>query len=178
MTQDNQQNNQQKSPAEVISITSYALRLLGGREYSRAELRQKIIGRFFMAKKTHQYSYGGQINSSEDSPANLQIEGILDDLVREGLQDDDRFTASYIKQSIQRGWGPIKINYKLRNKGISKEMMDTHFPQDKEFWQECASKIAARKYELPLTDIKQKDKCYRFLTGRGFSFEHIRNIVK
>lgn len=161
-------------------MTSYALWLLGKREYSRAELHQKIKNNIakknFIEKKENKHRYE-QAVLSETEQSQL-IDQILDYLTKEGLQDDNRFTASYIKQSIQKGWGPIKINYKLHTKGISREMVAEHLPKDDEFWQERALSIVSRNYSIPIIEPKQKSKCYRFLSGRGFASAHIRHILE
>ena len=150
-------------------LTSYAYRLLAKREYSRAGLRDKLYQKF------------RQLTRSSPEPAvkaASAVDEVLDYFVEEGLQSDERFAGAYAREGIAKGWGPIKIRHKLRERRVADELIEKQLTQDNEFWQEKARELIKRLYSLPFENLQQKGKCYRFLAGRGFSSEQIAIAIK
>ena len=98
---------------EQSQLFAYALRLLGRREYARMELQQKLTQ--WLARR-----------SSLAAETEERVTSLLEQLTAEGLQDDDRFVTSYVRLCIMKGWGPIKISYHLRRKGIQEEKIKEH----------------------------------------------------
>lgn len=143
--------------------------MLGRRDHSRHELQQKLSERckFLFPKK--------ELTQSEIDEL---ITKVLDYFAEEELQSDSKFAAAYTRQSVTKGWGPIKIGYKLRQKGVANHIIDAELKQDDEFWQEQISELIERKYTLPFKDINEQSQCQRFLTSRGFVFGQIINVLK
>lgn len=151
-------------------LTSYTFRLLGRRDYSRYELKQKLLTSYkIRAKKDNLGGNNQQMMAT--------VEGILDYFQEADLQDDYKFAAIYVKQGIEKGWGPIKIKQKLYAKGLAQDIVSNQLNLDDDFWLSKALAVASRRYTIPFADIKEKEKCYRFLISRGFSSTHARGVI-
>lgn len=134
-----------------------ALQLLSRREYSRAEIAQKLKKKAF---------------------ENADIEACLDALEAQGLQSDVRFAESFIRSRIIRGQGVIRIKGELRQRGINQEILSNALAVVEEHegvdWFELASNTLARRFSSPGDTPKERAKRERFLASRGFDFEQIR----
>jgi len=134
-----------------------AIGLLARREYSRAELAQRLKKKAF-----------------EDTAINE----CLDVLAEQDLQSDARFAASFIRSRILRGQGVIRIKGELRQRGVDQETLNTAFDEVEEReqvdWFELAREALARRFDSPGDTPKERARRERFLASRGFDFEQIR----
>ena len=135
-----------------------AVGLLARREHSRAELLRKLT--------TRGYAAG-------------DIEPLLDRLAAQGLQSDERFTASYVRMRSGRGYGPQRIRAELRERGAAADLIDRELatlagadtPRIDDIWHR---KFAGR---LP-QDVRERARQMRFLQQRGFSLADIHNLFR
>src|SRR5579885_2595342 len=74
------------------------MELLARREHSRRELAAKL-------KRHH--------------PDAALIERVLSGLEAERAQSDDRFVSEYVRQRSEKGYGPLRIQQELRQRGIT-----------------------------------------------------------
>lgn len=133
---------------EEYKIRLSAMNMLARREQSRAELESKLGARF-------------------DKEI---ISQVLDTLIREGLQSDDRFVEAFVSSRVRRGQGPVKIAYDLRNKGIQSDAISEELEKYSSEWFELARELMSRKFgDMPPEDFKEKQKRQRFVAGRGFT---------
>lgn len=139
-------------------LFSYGIRLLGLREWSRHGMRQKMKA----------YSH---IKSD--------IEDTLDKLEEYGYLDDNRFTEIYVRSCKEyRGYGPVKIKFKLKEKGISDALISIHVIADDSVWHIKAHEARQRRFgEIP-SMIEERLKQSSFLMRRGFSYDQIRSSLK
>ena len=82
-------------------LRAFAYRLLGRREYSVFELRQRLL---------QKWSGAGGIDAL--------VEDLLGALVAENLLSDERFAESFVRSRVARHQGPLKIRAALRQKGV------------------------------------------------------------
>lgn len=137
-------------------IEGAAVRLLATREHSRQELERKLSKRFDLAL----------------------LDEVLADLVRRGLQSDDRFTEQYVAQRIRKGYGPLRIRVELRDKGVDGSLPDEYLDAGSHDWWALMQEAAERKYGLsPAQDQKEMARRARFLEYRGFPSEMIREYL-
>lgn len=131
--------------------------MLARREYSRAELAQKLSQRF-----------------PEQADA---VAEALDRLVDQGLQNDDRFAEAFFRSQLERSRGPIRIRHEARQKGIA-ELMETQLAEADIDWFERALDVAQRKLgrDNP-ADLKVQARLSRFLAYRGFTGECIGKVL-
>ncbi|HEX7719853.1 MAG TPA: regulatory protein RecX, partial [Woeseiaceae bacterium] len=103
---------------------------------------------------------------------------VVEQLAREGLQNDRRFVESFMRSRVSQGKGPVRIRLELRQHGIDEVMADQGFDASDENWSDLAADIRARKFgrDLP-RDFREKARQMRFLQYRGFESAHIQQAV-
>ena len=72
--------------------------LLARREHSARELSHKL--------KSRDYD-------------EVSIQAVIESLIDEGLQSDDRFAEQFTRSRVEKGYGPIRIRQELRERGIA-----------------------------------------------------------
>ena len=142
---------------ELGKIRFAAMNMLARREHSRKELFSKLSTRFDQS----------------------EIEEVLNQLVEENLQSDQRFLESFVSSRVTKGQGPMKISYDLKNKGVSSDLIDDEIDKYASEWMSIAREELVRKYgATEPEDYKEKQKRQRFLAGRGFSNDVCYRLFK
>ena len=132
--------------------------LLARREHSAQELRQKL--------KSREY----------DADA---IDEVLQELISDRLQSDERFTEAYVNHRFNAGVGPLKIRYELRQKGISDLLADEFLEPLSDRWDQLMVQQRVRKYgEVIPADYAERMKQARFLQNKGFSPESVMRLFR
>jgi len=138
------------------ALKARALRLLSGREHSRAELTRKL---------------GSETNRDE-------VDALLDHLESLDLLSDARFAESYVR-SRQARLGSRRLRMELKQKGVPDHLIDAALEdatdtddttRAREVWQ--------KKFGRQPADAREWAKQARFLQGRGFAAEVIHKILK
>lgn len=128
---------------------------LGKREYSYAELGQKL--------KTF-------AEESDDIPA------LLDDFKKRGWLSDARFTEQIVHARSHK-FGSAKIAHELREKGVADELIADAISQVKENELENAREVWRKKYNTAPTSRDEWTRQARFLQSRGFGFDVIKKVL-
>lgn len=137
------------------SLKGRALRLLSGREYSRAELERKLQ-RF------------------EEEPGSLAL--ALDDLQTKGFISEQRVVESVVNRRAAK-LGASRIKQELQGKGLDPqavsdavaELRSTELARARAVWQ--------KKFDHPPEDAPERAKQMRFLASRGFGGDTIHRVV-
>lgn len=132
------------------------MNLLARREHSQEELLRKLCKRY-------------------DEPA---LREAIDGLASEGLQSDERFAASYVRERMIRGFGPLKIASELKQRGVASSLARfalNDVPREEETtWIDVAFDAHQRKFGTqPPQDVAEKARRLRFLSQRGFSGDEL-----
>ncbi|MCG6658393.1 regulatory protein RecX [Halomonas campisalis] len=137
-----------------------AVRLLARREYSRAELKERL------AARGHE-------------PA--AIAACLDALAEQGLQSDARFAESFLRSRVARGQGPLKIRGELARRGVDRDTARAAFAELEQGgeldWFALAADALARRFSTPGDTPRERARRERFLAGRGFDSEQLRHAL-
>lgn len=141
-------------------IREVCLRLLTRREHSRSELLNKLTVRGFGKR---------------------QSETVLDELVEQGWLSDQRFAEEYARQRLQKGFGPKRIAYELKQAGIDDFDLERLVDESAESWLTLLFRVYHKKYPQDKTVTRNEwAKRSRFLLQRGFTsaqigalFEHL-----
>lgn len=145
------------NPTEPEKIKACALRLLARREHAKNELIRKLLQRNFKLEN---------------------ILPVLETLTEKNWQSDERFVENYIRSCINKGYGPLKIEAALRERGISSAMITQYLPHDRDFWSEQIKKVWEKKFSrVDKTDHSSVIQQQRFLLSRGFTGEQIKKAV-
>lgn len=140
-------------PAPVGSAHSAALRLLGRREYSRHELALKLGAKPY---------------------PDHEIDAALDQLEARGYLSDLRFAEMILRSRLNGGFGPVKIRFELREKGIPDHLLEQVLVDAAPAWPDLARQARSRRFGdgLP-ADLRDKARQARFLYARGFTSEQV-----
>jgi regulatory protein len=141
--------------SSALSLRERALGYLTRREYSRAELHQKL--RSF---------------AEEES----EIEVLLDDFQQRGWLSEVRYTDQ-MRHARRGKVGSLKLAYELRAKGVAEELVAQATAEAREEDLETAQKWWRKKFgELPRSR-EEWAKQARFLQGRGFGMDTIKAVL-
>ena len=138
-----------------LSLKGRALRLLSGREHSRAELVRKL--RFY-----------------EAAPGELAA--VLDELQAKDFISEQRVIESVINRRSAK-LGTARIRQELQSKGLDKEAVTDAVASLQSTELERARELWRKKFGEPATEAKERGKQMRFLAARGFSGDTIRRVL-
>ena len=138
-----------------ISLKGRALRLLSGREYSRAELERKL-------------------QPFEEVPGALAQ--ALDALQAKDFINEQRVVDSVLYRRAAK-LGSARIRQELQSKGLDPaavldavaSLHSTELARAREVWR--------KKFGSPPLDAAERGKQQRFLLARGFSGDAVRKVV-
>jgi regulatory protein len=129
-------------------IKDSCLRLLIRREHSQKELLTKLAAKGF--------------NKDDSLP-------IIAELANQGWQSDHRYAESYTRYRLQKGFGPVAIQYELKQNGITSINIDDVMHTFADSWLELLEQVYHKKYDhnTRLSRSEWAKRC-RFLMQRGF----------
>lgn len=106
-----------------------------------------------------------------------EVEAEVAALKAEGLQDDGRYAEAYVHQRVARGYGPVRIAYELRERGVAKALVEPLLAAPD--WLERVGAARRKKFGAPAPqDLEERARQTRFLHHRGFTSSQIRNALK
>jgi len=138
-----------EAPQVAKEIQESCLRLLARREHSRQELLNKLALRGF--------------DRDDAQP-------VIDELAEQGWQDDLRYAESYARFRIQKGYGPIRVGYELKQNGIAAFDLEGLVQEEAGGWMVLLEQVYSKKYtDDAVLERNEWAKRSRFLLHRGFS---------
>lgn len=142
--------------SKPLSLQGKALGLLARREHTRAELGQKLSAH------------------TEDA---AELAALLDDLVRRGFQSDARYAAEFVRAKSRR-FGAAHMRYALREKGVAEADIAAALDALESDELSRAQQVWRAKFTALPASMEERGKQMRFLAGRGFSAEIIRQVLR
>jgi len=143
-------------PASAGELKGRALRLLAGREFSRAELARRL---------------------APHAASGAAIETLLAQLEAGKQLSDARFAEARARQ-LSRKFGAERVRRDLLAKGVAQDVAARLAADFSQGDLERAQAILARKYRTAATTRKERARRMRFLQSRGFSLDVIRNAIE
>lgn len=138
------------------SLKGRALRLLAGREHSRAELERKLA--------IHEKNPG-------------ELAQALDDLQAKGFINEARVVQSVVHRRAER-LGTQRVRAELQAKGLPAELVAEAVNTLRTTEATRAREVWRRKFGQAASEPRERAKQMRFLAARGFSAEAIRRVVQ
>ena len=139
----------------TLSLKGRALRLLTGREHSRAELERKLA-------------------AHEEEPG--QLAKVLDELQAKDFISESRVIESVLNRRANR-FGAARIRHELQGKGLQPEAVSAAVQSLKGSETDRARGVWQKKFGAPAADAAERGKQMRFLAARGFGSDAIRRVV-
>lgn len=111
---------------------------------------------------------------------NTTVENTISQLLNEGYLDDSKFAETFLlEKSNLKAYGPYKIKYELKNKGVENNIIESTLSIYQEDIEEL-TRLVSTKYK---STIEKEDKkiIYRkvggFLQRKGHSYDTIKQIL-
>ena len=180
-------------PPRPASIKVRALQWLAQREHSRVELRDKLLrllshnaheaARRDPADRTARPGAGldPSLDPSPDRDAGpdadpaAEVEALLQWLESRGYLSSERFIESRV-HARQSRFGNLRIKQELQQHGLSLDADARQSLQRSELGR--AGEVWRKKYGTPATDSAGRMRQMRFLAGRGFSMDVVRQVLQ
>lgn len=107
-------------------------------------------------------------------------EQVLESLRSDSFVDDARYAAAFAREkSSLTGWGPIKIRFALKGKGISDADISAGLGEiDEERADERLAKLLAVKAKSLEGDPLSRFKLIKFAHTRGYEYDAVEAAVK
>lgn len=141
---------------DQISLKGRALRLLAGREHSRAELQRKL-------------------SAHETEPGELAK--ALDELEAKGFINEQRVLESVLHRRSAR-LGASRVRQELQAKGLDPQAVAEAVAGLQGSEEARARDVWRKRFAGPPADAAERGKQMRFLLTRGFSAEVVRRVVR
>lgn len=147
-------------------IKNKAVDYLSRRDHSEAELKAKLLKKGF-----------------DESLVDQAIMAMLD----ANYLNEERYARMIIRAGFERGHGPQKIQFKMKQQGLSPELIHATFEEFEGDWFDKAQALKERKFGVLASVDSFKDKSayfkersrqMRFLAGRGFGMAHIEHAFE
>ncbi len=142
-------------------MLSFALTLLASRDYSEGEMLEKLHKKY--------------PNSSEE-----ETQTVIQTLKDQHLLDDERFSENWVRHWKEEGkMSTAMMKQKLFQKKISQEIIQKTLTEAEISDVSAIQTLAQHKWQsinkLDIPLLKKKEKLFRFLLSKGFSFDAITN---
>ncbi|RZG85867.1 regulatory protein RecX [Acinetobacter sp. WCHAc060033] len=136
-------------------LRSYAFAVLARKEYSKADLIEKLA------------------TWAQDRDEVLTL---VEELSANHYQSDQRVAEMTVRSQVRKGKGPNRIKLALRAKHLDKELVKEDIAEID--WYEQAYQLKVKKYGTDVSkDPKIKAKQIRFLQYRGFEMDAIMKAI-
>lgn len=147
----------QKDNSQHQNIRRVAIELLSRREHSLFELKYKLVSRSFDL---------------------LDINEVLAGLRDEDLQSDARFSEAYVYSRTQKGYGPLRIQADLKQRGINEILLEDFLDFQSPHWDQRVIDVQRKRFgSIPPENYKDYAKQVRFLQYRGFTADQIKRAL-
>lgn len=151
------ENDPQPKPTGLTGsrLRSYAFAVLTRREYSKADLIEKLA-LYAMDRD--------------------EVLKLVDELARENYQSDQRVAEIMLSSQKRKGKGPNRIKLALKSKKIDASLIQEELKETD--WNEQAYQLKVKKYGAKVEkEPKLKAKQIRFLMYRGFEMDAIIKAI-
>jgi regulatory protein len=150
--------NNKTANGKLEDALRYALRLLSYRDRSEEEIASKLSRKGF----------------SEDV-----VDNVVSYLKEKGFLDDFRIAEALKKSAIERKFlGRIGVKGYLIRRGISDSIIDSVIGKDEDYIEVAVNYISKKLKGNVYIDKDMKERLFRGLLRRGFSFEVINKAFK
>jgi len=140
---------------QTLKLRKSMMGLLARREHSKQELYNKMHVKGFDSNLIHSN---------------------IEDFINQGWQSDSRYAEMLLRSRIIKCHGPVKIKNELKSNGVSTEIIEQCFQTDIN-WIELATDALNKRFSHSPTNPVERNKQYRFLQQRGFTYEQINKAA-
>ena len=130
---------------------------LARREHSRRELQDKLFRKGF--------------------PETVAAR-VIAELETAGQLSDERYAEGLIRVRWERGYGPLRIQRELQQKGVDPEIVGRLLDFSAREWADSLQRVRRKKFgaQLPKT-FAERARQLRFLHTRGFTSDQLQQAL-
>lgn len=130
------------------------------REYCISDIRRKLKEKF--------------------SVCGAAADELIDSLVSDGFVDEGRYAAAFARDKASIAlWGPVKIRFHLRAKGIEDSVISDAVAQiDGTKAAPGMEKLLLSKWKSLKDDPQGRLKLIKFALSRGYEYESVQNFLR
>ena len=132
-----------------------AIAWLSRREYAEKELADKL---------------------KQQGHASEHIKPLLAELKQKDYQSDARFCEMFVRTRVRQHYGPTKIVYELKQKGVAANIVAAELSKYEDDWLTIANELLAKKQRS--SKALSEDKLIRFLLNKGFDYALIKQVIR
>lgn len=95
----------------------------------------------------------------------------MDALRQANYVNDERYAELFAEQLVNKGFGPLSVRAKLRERGIKPQLIHQAIENLSTDWLEHACIVLLKRFDGPAIasrETKQEARISRFLASRGF----------
>jgi regulatory protein len=123
-----------------------------------------------------EYASGEILNKLIDWEISAEVASkLVAELIREKFIDDTRYARAFVNDKLKFSrWGRIKIQYMLKQKGVSEHVIKEALEDiDSAIYEEILSQELLKKARTIKTESEYelKGKLVQFASGRGFEYD-------
>lgn len=146
--------------SDIKEIINQFQRQCAKREYCTSDIRRKALEKLEWNREA--------------------AEEVVSSLVAEGFVDDARYASAFAREkSSLQGWGPVKIRFQLRAKGISDADISAALEEiDAEKASARLERLLANKWHSLQDDPQGRLKLIKFALSRGYEYEEIESLIR
>jgi len=129
------------------------------REYCVSDIRRKALDRL-----------EGDANTADE---------LVESLITDRFVDNARYASAFAREKASlNGWGPIKIRFALRSKGVAESDISAALDEvDADKAENRLEKLLYTKWKTLSDDPQGKFKLIKFALSRGYEYEQISSLV-
>lgn len=148
--------NIQSADEHLKRAVDYVLGLVAKKEYSVLEVRRKLSSRY---------------------PEEI-VEKCLKYCIDRNYVSDERFAKMYVRFRFHGNYGPVRIRYELKEKGICESIAEESLSDPEYDFEETLRDLVQRKASsTDLGDYGARSKLAAFLVRRGFESSRVLNMI-
>ena len=151
------------------------------KSYDEINFGKKVAYRFLNFKPRSEKEVRSKLRSHKLSDES--IDKIIDSLKEFKFINDEQYAKMFIESKVSlKPEGRRSLKIRLAQKGIGKETSEktveenyteeTEFQKAQDLFKKYKKKVKAK------TPLEKKQKCYRHLLSKGFSFDLINRVLK
>ena len=142
---------------QLLDIERAAMRLLAQNEHTVRQIKTKLSKKDF---------------------ASEAIDVVLDDLQQRDLLSDERFAEQYLLMRSRKGFGPVRIEQEMYEKGVGESLIRLTMDEADIDWRELLTETVQKKYGSGAAlNYEERARRARFLEYRGFTASLIRKVL-
>ncbi|MBP5388945.1 MAG: RecX family transcriptional regulator [Bacteroidales bacterium] len=105
---------------------------------------------------------------------------VRDALLADGYVDDLRYATAFARdKAALTGWGPVKIRFALRAKGLPEETVAAALAAlEPERAEEKLRRLVEAKARSLEGDPQRRLKLLKFALGRGYDYDSVEKIIR